>query len=104
MSSIINADLRKRAKRYARMKKFNALPDDTMFFFSSYGFVGNSINLWALGGSGYTTDPTKAQQYDKKRTMQQLSCNRPQDRFYLVSEVLANMSYHIDAQKIKTTI
>ena len=39
-----------------RLEKIQAMPDDTMFFFQSYGFVGNAINFWSKDSKGYTTN------------------------------------------------
>ena len=83
-----------------RKKKIEAYPDNTMFFIQSYGFVGNSLNLWADGASSYTTDPTKAGQFNKEFVLKQLSCNRACDSFWPVSELMEKKTFHVDMQKV----
>lgn len=87
-----------------RINKLNKFPDDTMFFIQSYGYVGNSLNLWAEGSSGYTTNPLKAQQYTKAEILSYLKNNRSQDNFWVASEILDKKSYCVDSQHLDYSI
>lgn len=75
-----------------------AMPEDTMFYFQSYGFVGNCLNLWAKGGGGYTTHVDKAEKYTKQQTLGQLGCKRTQDTFWVASEIESKAYLMVDAQ------
>ncbi len=83
-----------------RLEKIQAMPDDTMFFFQSYGFVGNAINFWAKDSKGYTTNPYEAHQFTKQEAIGQLKCNRDQDTFWPVKHILENVSQFVDAQYV----
>ena len=84
-----------------RKVAIEALPDDTRFYWQSYGYVGNSPNLWASGSSGYTTNPTAAQTYTKEETLAQLSCRRDQDRFWTYEQIQNAVVLTVDSQKIE---
>lgn len=83
-----------------RIKKVNYYPEGTMFFFQSYGYIGNSVQFWGLNDCGYVTDPNLAQQHTKEQTINQIKCNRTQDTFWPVNEIMNNLSVHADSQKL----
>ena len=92
---------KKRDKEYIeRRKRIEELPDDTMFYWQSYGYIGNCPNLWALGGSGYTTKLEKAQMYNKTETLKQLACRRDHDKFYTTSDMTAAAKLMVDHQDL----
>ncbi len=64
-----------------RIKKIEKMPNETLFYFASYGYVGNDIVLSREGNCGYTTDVGKAQLYTKEETLAQLKLDRAQDKF-----------------------
>ena len=83
-----------------KINKVNSYPDGTMFFFQSYGYIGNSVQFWGLNSSGYVTDPNLAQKFTKEQTINQIKCNRTQDNFWPVDEIMNNLSVHADSQKL----
>jgi len=87
-----------------RIEKIEAMPDTQMFYWASYGYVGNCPNFWAKGSAGYTTYVDKAEVYTKEQTLAQLKCDRAQDKFYPVEAIQDAIYRTVDAQKIKTWI
>ncbi len=87
-----------------RIEKLESYPDDTLFYWASYGYVGNSPNFWALNSRGYTSDIDKAQLYTKAETLSQLECDRDQDRFYVKEDVEKAIYKTVDSQLIKDRI
>lgn len=84
-----------------RKRCVEELPDDTMFYWQSYGYVGNALNLWRIGSSGYTTDINGAEMYTKTQTLGQLACRRTQDAFWKVDDLRKAVIEIVDSQKIK---
>ena len=84
-----------------RVKAIQALPDNTMFYWQSYGYVGNLLNLWRIGNAGYTTDIEEAQKYTKEQTLGQLACRRDQDDFWLVDDLIPAAKLTVDHQNVK---
>lgn len=90
----------KEAEYQKRRKAIEALPNGTMFYWQSYGYVGNCLSLWAIGGRGYTTVLTLAQLYDKESTLRQLACKRDTDVFWESEELIAKSRLMVDHQYI----
>ncbi len=94
--------MKKEEREYSKRKQaIEKLPDDTRFYFQSYGFVGNAPNLWASGSQGYTTNITAAQTYSKEETLRQLSCKRAQDRFWTFEQLQNAVQLVVEYQNIK---
>jgi len=83
-----------------RKAAIEALPDNTMFYWQSYGYVGNCLNLWAEGGSGYTTNIAKAGLFTKQQTLGQLACRRDQDEFWEKDHIQGKCVYMVDMQDV----
>ncbi len=89
-------------KEYKERKKaIEAESDDQLFYWQSYGYVGNALSLWRIGSSGYTTDINEAQQYTKEQTLGQLGCRRDQDTFWRVEDLHKAVIEVVDSQRIK---
>ena len=84
-----------------RVKAIENLPSNQMFFWQSYGFVGNCINFWAKGGAGYTTKLEKAELFTKEQTLAQLACRRGQDVFWKEEDIRKALSFVVDVQDLK---
>ncbi len=84
-----------------RKKAIEKLPEDTMFYWQSYGYVGNCLNLWRSGSCGYTTNITAAQTYSKEETLKQLACKRDQDTFWTREQLKDATVLVVDNQRIK---
>ncbi len=87
-----------------RIEKIESYPDNTLFYWSSYGYTGNSPNFWAKNSRGYTCNIDKAQLYTKAETLSQLKCDRDQDRFYVKEDVEKAIYKTVDSQLIKDKI
>lgn len=83
-----------------RKKRIDQLPDDTMFYIQSYGYIGNCISFWKEGRKGYTTNIAKAQIFTKTEVLEQLSFKRDQDVFYEAGEVELKSVRMVDMQDI----
>ncbi len=84
-----------------RKKAIEALSNDTMFYWQSYGYVGNCPNLWKKGSGGYTTEINDAELYTKEETLKQLACRRDQDTFWKEDDLRCAVIEVVDSQKIK---
>lgn len=85
-----------------RRKAIEELPVNTLFYWQSYGYVGNCINFWRRGSKGYTTKVSDAQIYTKAETLKQLDCRRDADRFYTVDDVTEASKLMVDHQDLTT--
>lgn len=83
-----------------RKQAIQALPDDTQFFWQSYGYIGNCLNLHRLGGQGYTTSLREAQLYSKEETLAQLALRCDTDVFWDSVELTDKSKLMVDHQDL----
>ena len=91
--------LRTREKVKAKTDAIMKFPDDSSFYVQ-HGYVGNCISFWALGGSGYVTDISKAQKYTRAQILEQFVRGRDEDKIWLADEMEKKVISVVDAQHV----
>ncbi len=88
-------------EHHERVRAIQKLPDDQMFFWQSYGYVGNCINFWRVGRAGYTTKLVDAGMYNKTDTLEQLALRRDGDVFWRSEDIRDAAMLTVDQQDLR---
>jgi len=98
--SSANQIIADRKKRAERMEKILQFPEDALFYVqcSHERYIGNSVNLWAINGKGYTINPDKAQKYTRQEIMTDFIEKDSDCTFWEASHFESKISKHVDAQ------
>lgn len=100
---IINLkDYKKRLIREKRNETLKNLDETDMYYVQdSRNYVGNSVLWHGLNGGGYVCDIKDAHKYTKDEIVKDYTNGRDTDIVWSARHVDANISEHVDRQKIR---
>ena len=83
-----------------RRNKILQYPESEMFYIQN-GYVGNSINWWAIDSKGYTTDILKAHLFTRQQVLEQFVSGREEDVIWAASHIRENTTIHVNSNHLK---